>query len=99
MINGSYLHFFYNLIVVLIYICCFYGHNLEGKESYGCYIYHKGKVRVLYYVTIFTDRVGLDLSDGTIRFQSKVMMKKLLKVTEYLRCGKARSFQTIKDID
>ena len=32
-------------------------------------------------------------------FQLKVMMKKLLKITEILRCRKAHNFQTIKYID
>ena len=33
---------------------------------------------------VYPDRTELDLSDGTIRFpfQSKVIMKKLLKITE-----------------
>ena len=52
---------------------------------------------------IYSDLSKLDLSDGTIRFQIfhliKVLMRKLQKITEILRCRKAHNIKTIKDFD
>ena len=57
-------------------------------------------IKNIFYILnkVYSDRSELN-QNLKFRFQSKVMMKKLLKITELLRFRKAHSFQATKDID